>query len=296
MREQFAAQLVERGRRHARRRRSALVDRDAGDAARGARAAEGVDRRRRRRVARASASARAAGRGRDRRSGRPPARARTTQLLDGARGLHGPPEARCASSSGAAARSTRAASTGARPRRSRSRRCVVEGIPVRLTGQDTERGTFSHRHLVLHDAENGQRWTPIQHLDDATASFEVFNSPLSEYACVGFEYGYSVAAAGRARAVGGAVRRLRQRRADRSIDQFVSSGLAKWGQTSRLTLLLPHGYEGNGPEHSSARARALPPARRAGEHPHRELHDGRAVLPPAAPPGARRRPRGRSSC
>src|SRR5205814_8590833 len=71
---------------------------------------------------------------------------------------------------------------------------VVEGIPVRLTGQDTERGTFSHRHLVLHDAETGQRWTPIQHLPDATASFAVFNSPLSDYACLGFESGYSVAA------------------------------------------------------------------------------------------------------
>ena len=71
---------------------------------------------------------------------------------------------------------------------------LVEGLPVRLSGQDTERGTFSHRHLVLHDAENGRRWAPMQHLADATASFEVFNSPLSEFACVGFEYGYSVAA------------------------------------------------------------------------------------------------------
>jgi 2-oxoglutarate dehydrogenase E1 component len=129
---------------------------------------------------------------------------------------------------------------------------LVEGIPVRLTGQDTERGTFSHRHLVLHDAEIGRRWVPIQHLDDATASFEVFNSPLSEYACVGFEYGYSVAApetlvlweAQFGDFVNGA---------QIVIDQFVVSGLSKWGQTSRLTLLLPHGYEGNGPEHSSAR-------------------------------------------
>jgi 2-oxoglutarate dehydrogenase E1 component len=129
---------------------------------------------------------------------------------------------------------------------------LVEGIPVRLTGQDTERGTFSHRHLVLHDAENGRRWAPIQRLDDATASFEVFNSPLSEYACVGFEYGYSIAApetlvlweAQFGDFVNGA---------QIVIDQFVVSGLSKWGQTSRLTLLLPHGYEGNGPEHSSAR-------------------------------------------
>jgi 2-oxoglutarate dehydrogenase E1 component len=129
---------------------------------------------------------------------------------------------------------------------------LVEGIPVRLTGQDTERGTFSHRHLVLHDSENGSRWTPVQHLPDATASFEVFNSPLSEFACVGFEYGYSVAApeslvlweAQFGDFVNGA---------QTIIDQFIVSGLSKWGQTSRLTLLLPHGYEGNGPEHSSAR-------------------------------------------
>jgi 2-oxoglutarate dehydrogenase E1 component len=130
---------------------------------------------------------------------------------------------------------------------------VVEGIPVRLTGQDTERGTFSHRHLVLHDAENGQRWTPIQHLPDASASFEVFNSPLSEYACVGFEYGYSIAAAD-ALVLWEAQFGDFVNGAQIVIDQFVSSGLSKWGQTSRLTLLLPHGYEGNGPEHSSARA------------------------------------------
>ena len=130
---------------------------------------------------------------------------------------------------------------------------VVEGIPVRLTGQDTERGTFSHRHLVLHDAKNGQRWTPIQHLPEATASFEVFNSPLSEYACVGFEYGYSIAAAD-ALVLWEAQFGDFVNGAQIVIDQFVSSGLSKWGQTSRLTLLLPHGYEGNGPEHSSARA------------------------------------------
>ena len=130
---------------------------------------------------------------------------------------------------------------------------VVEGIPVRLTGQDTERGTFSHRHLVLHDAENGQRWTPIQQLPEATASFEVFNSPLSEYACVGFEYGYSVAAAD-ALVLWEAQFGDFVNGAQIVIDQFVVSGLSKWAQTSRLTLLLPHGYEGNGPEHSSARA------------------------------------------
>jgi 2-oxoglutarate dehydrogenase E1 component len=130
---------------------------------------------------------------------------------------------------------------------------LIEGIPVRLTGQDTERGTFSHRHIVLHDAENGQRWTPIQRLPDAAASFEVFNSPLSEYACVAFEYGYSIAAAD-AIVLWEAQFGDFVNGAQVVIDQFVVSGLSKWGQTSRLTLLLPHGYEGNGPEHSSARA------------------------------------------
>jgi 2-oxoglutarate dehydrogenase E1 component len=130
---------------------------------------------------------------------------------------------------------------------------LVEGIPVRLTGQDTERGTFSHRHLVLHDAVNGQRWTPIQRLPDASASFEVFNSPLSEYACVGFEYGYSVASRD-ALVLWEAQFGDFVNGAQVVIDQFVVSGLSKWKETSRLTLLLPHGYEGNGPEHSSARA------------------------------------------
>jgi 2-oxoglutarate dehydrogenase E1 component len=129
---------------------------------------------------------------------------------------------------------------------------LVEGLPIRLTGQDTERGTFSHRHLVLHDAENGQAYAPIQNLGEAAASFEIHNSPLSEEACLGFEYGYSVAAPEALVAweaqfgdfVNGA---------QVAVDQFIVSGLSKWGQTSRLTLLLPHGYEGNGPEHSSAR-------------------------------------------
>ena len=129
---------------------------------------------------------------------------------------------------------------------------LVEGIPIRLTGQDTERGTFSHRHLVLHDAQNDQAYAPVQNLDEATASFEIHNSPLSEEACLGFEYGYSVAApealVGWEAQFGDFVNG-----AQVAIDQFIVSGLSKWGQTSRLTLLLPHGYEGNGPEHSSAR-------------------------------------------
>ncbi len=129
---------------------------------------------------------------------------------------------------------------------------LVDGVPIRLTGQDTERGTFSHRHLVLHDPRTGERHTPIQELEDADASFEVYNSPLSEYACVGFEYGYSTAAPDTL-VLWEAQFGDFANGAQTIIDQFISSGLAKWRQTSRLTLLLPHGYEGNGPEHSSAR-------------------------------------------
>jgi 2-oxoglutarate dehydrogenase E1 component len=129
---------------------------------------------------------------------------------------------------------------------------LVEGIPIRLTGQDTERGTFSHRHLVLHDASTDEVYAPIQHLAGATASFEVHNSPLSEYAAVGFEYGYSVAAP-EALVLWEAQFGDFVNGAQIVLDQFVVAGRSKWGETSRLTLLLPHGYEGNGPEHSSAR-------------------------------------------
>ena len=129
---------------------------------------------------------------------------------------------------------------------------VCEGIPVRLTGQDTERGTFSQRHLVLHDVHTGERYAPIQHLSEAQASFEAHNSPLSEYAALGFEYGYSVAAPD-ALVLWEAQFGDFVNGAQIVIDQFLVSGLSKWGQTSRLTLLLPHGYEGSGPEHSSAR-------------------------------------------
>jgi 2-oxoglutarate dehydrogenase E1 component len=129
---------------------------------------------------------------------------------------------------------------------------LVDGIPIRLTGQDTQRGTFSHRHLVLHDAQTGELYTPMQALSGAHASFEVYNSPLSEYACVGFEYGYSTAAP-EALVLWEAQFGDFANGAQTIIDQFISSGLAKWKQTERLTLLLPHGYEGNGPEHSSAR-------------------------------------------
>jgi len=126
------------------------------------------------------------------------------------------------------------------------------GTPVRLTGQDTERGTFSQRHLVLHDIHNGNRYAPIQHLPDAKSPFELYNSPLSEYACLGFEYGYAVEAQN-ALVLWEAQFGDFANGAEVIIDQFLIAGLAKWGETSRLTLLLPHGYEGQGPEHSSAR-------------------------------------------
>ncbi len=129
---------------------------------------------------------------------------------------------------------------------------LAEGVHIRLTGQDSERGTFSHRHLVLHDENTGLKYTPMQHLPDAKAPFELHNSPLSEVACLGFEYGYSAATPNslilweaQFGDFGNAAQVI--------IDSFIVSGEAKWGQTSRLTMLLPHGYEGSGPEHSSAR-------------------------------------------
>jgi len=129
---------------------------------------------------------------------------------------------------------------------------LVEGSPIRLTGQDVERGTFSQRHLVLHDPTNDRRWAPIQHLPGARAPFELHNSPLSEAACLGFEYGYATAAHP-ALVLWEAQYGDFANGAEVIIDQFIVAGLAKWGDTSRLTLLLPHGYEGGGPEHSSAR-------------------------------------------
>ncbi|HET9683466.1 MAG TPA: hypothetical protein VFP15_05140, partial [Gemmatimonadaceae bacterium] len=128
---------------------------------------------------------------------------------------------------------------------------LQQGISIRLSGQDAERGTFAHRNAVLHDIKSGDTYTPLADLPNA-ARFEIYNSPLSEMAVLGFEYGFSTAAptdltlweaqygdfVNMAQAV---------------IDQFISSDRAKWGQRSGLVLLLPHGYEGGGPEHSSAR-------------------------------------------
>ncbi len=129
---------------------------------------------------------------------------------------------------------------------------LTEGVPIRLTGQDTERGTFSQRQMVLHDVNTGAEVTPMQKLAGSMAPFELHNSPLSELATLGFEYGYS-AAAPDALVLWEAQFGDFVNGAQVIVDQFLSSGLSKWGLTTRLTLLLPHGYEGQGPEHSSAR-------------------------------------------
>ncbi|MEJ2546361.1 MAG: 2-oxoglutarate dehydrogenase E1 component [Gemmatimonadota bacterium] len=129
---------------------------------------------------------------------------------------------------------------------------VADGVPVRLSGEDSERGTFSQRHLVLHDAGDGGTWTPLKHIADGQGQFQVWNSPLSEAAVLGFEYGYSTAALDTLvlwEAQFGDFANVAQA----IIDQFIVAGRSKWGQESRLALLLPHGYEGQGPEHSSAR-------------------------------------------
>lgn len=129
---------------------------------------------------------------------------------------------------------------------------LQEGTPIRLTGQDAERGTFSQRHLVLHDPKTGQEYCPIQNLPEALAPMELHNSPLSEIAAMGFEYGYSQEGPETLVLWEGQFGDFANS-AQVIIDQFIVSGLAKWGQSSRLTLLLPHAYEGSGPEHSSAR-------------------------------------------
>ena len=129
---------------------------------------------------------------------------------------------------------------------------LAGGTPIRLTGQDAERGTFSHRHAVLHDARTGDLFIPLQRLPQAKAAFSIFNSPLCESGVLGFEYGYSVQAPESLvlwEAQFGDFANVAQV----IIDQFIASARAKWKQRSSLVLLLPHGYEGQGPEHSSAR-------------------------------------------
>ena len=239
-------------------------------------AEHGGDERRHRRV---PARPLAEPRGEHRGAGRSAARA-GRGAAEGAGRIHRPPEARQTARApprGAAGRDRRGAAATARHRHrgagfggcSHSARpapaldwahgealafasLLTEGTPIRLTGQDTERGTFSQRHLVLHDAKTGQTVCPIQSLPEALAPLELHNSPLSELACMGFEYGYSQEAP-ETLVLWEAQFGDFVNSAQVIVDQFITSGLAKWGQTSRLTLLLPHGYEGSGPEHSSAR-------------------------------------------
>lgn len=128
---------------------------------------------------------------------------------------------------------------------------LADGKAIRMTGQDSERGTFAQRHLVLHDYETSQTFVPLHHLPQAKASFAIYNSPLSEASVLGFEYGYSVPVD--TLVIWEAQYGDFVNVAQVIIDQFISAGRAKWGQKSDLIMLLPHGYEGQGPEHSSAR-------------------------------------------
>ena len=129
---------------------------------------------------------------------------------------------------------------------------LKEGRPIRLAGQDSRRGTFSNRHAVIIDKENGSEWTPLRSLISDANQFFVVDSLLSEYAAMGFEYGYSVARAEALVLWEGQFGDFANG-AQTIIDEFVSSALQKWGERSSVVLLLPHGYEGQGPDHSSAR-------------------------------------------
>jgi 2-oxoglutarate dehydrogenase E1 component len=129
---------------------------------------------------------------------------------------------------------------------------LLENVPIRLSGQDSQRGTFSQRHAVLVDYENEKEYTPLNHIRAAQAPLMIYDSLLSEYAVVGFDYGYSVARK-EALTLWEAQFGDFMNGAQIIIDQFISSAEDKWGQTSGLVMLLPHGYEGQGPEHSSGR-------------------------------------------
>lgn len=129
---------------------------------------------------------------------------------------------------------------------------LSDGTPIRLTGQDSERGTFSHRHAVLHDKQTGKKFVPLHHFEQSNAPFEVYNSPLSEESVIAFEFGYNIQAPERlvlweaqyGDFVNGA---------QNMIDEFIVSAREKWGQTPSMVILLPHGHEGAGPDHSSGR-------------------------------------------
>lgn len=129
---------------------------------------------------------------------------------------------------------------------------LQDGRSVRFTGQDAQRGTFSQRHLVLHDKNNNSEFTPLHNISGAKASFAVYNSPLTEAGVVGFEYGYNIENPNNL-SVWEAQFGDFANMAQVMFDNFISSSRAKWGQKSGLVMLLPHGYEGQGPEHSSSR-------------------------------------------
>ena len=129
---------------------------------------------------------------------------------------------------------------------------VTANHPLRLTGQDSERGTFSHRHAVLHDFDTGEKFTPLQHLEPGQAPVRLYNSPLSEIGVLGFEYGYSLDSPD-ALVMWEAQFGDFWNAAQVIVDQFIASAEAKWNRLSGMALLLPHGFEGAGPEHSSAR-------------------------------------------
>lgn len=129
---------------------------------------------------------------------------------------------------------------------------LQDAIAIRLTGQDVERGTFGHRHAVFHDAKTGATYTPLQSIPQARAAFEVHDSPLTEAAVIGFEYGYNVQKPKRL-VVWEAQYGDFINQAQPVIDEFIVSARAKWGQTPSLVLLLPHAWEGQGPDHSSGR-------------------------------------------
>ncbi|MEE8044592.1 MAG: 2-oxoglutarate dehydrogenase E1 component, partial [Thermodesulfobacteriota bacterium] len=129
---------------------------------------------------------------------------------------------------------------------------LADGTAIRLTGQDTQRGTFSHRHAVLHDSKTWAPYIPLQKIPQAKAAFEIHNSPLTENACIGFEYGYNIQEPNRL-VIWEAQYGDFINGAQTIIDEYLVSARAKWGQTPSLVLLLPHGYEGQGPDHSTGR-------------------------------------------